>query len=106
MSMSMRNAGVVARGEPLSRGRSAMGRPRWGVARFLRWAAARPILTVLTLTLVYLATLAALTAVLSASATQSIIGLAVMTLFAAEVLVYLAIAVYIVIPNKGPSSGG
>lgn len=71
MSTTMRNAGVVARGEPLSRGRSAMGRPSWwGVSRFLRWAAARPILTAVTLTLVYLATLAALTAVLALSATR------------------------------------
>jgi hypothetical protein len=105
MATTMRNAGSVAGGEPLSRGRSAMGRPWWwGVARFLRWSAARPIVTVVTLTLVYLATLAALTAVLAASATQSIIGLAVLTLFAAEVLVYLAIAVYIVIPEKAPRS--
>ena len=107
MSTTMRKAGVIARGEPLSRGRSAMGRPWWrGVARFLRWAASRPLLTVVTLTLVNLATLAALIAVLVASATQSTIGIAVMTLFAAEVLVFLAIAVYIVIPEKGPSSGG
>jgi len=103
MSTTMRNAGLVTRGEPLSRDRSTTGRPWWGgVVQFLRWAAARPTLTVVTLTLVYLATLAALVAVLAASAAQTIIGTAVLALYAAEVLVYVAIAVYIVIPEQRP----
>jgi hypothetical protein len=102
MSTTMRNAGLTARGEPLSRGRSATGRSWCRVlAELLRWAAARPTLTVTLLVLGYLAALAGLVAVLAASALDTILGKAVWGLYAAVLLVYLAIAVYVVLPETG-----
>jgi hypothetical protein len=104
MSTTIRTSRVITRGEPLSRGRSATGRRWWGVvASFLRWAAERPDLTVASLVLAYLATLAGVVAVLTASASGTIVGTAVLAIFAAEVLVFLAIAVYTVIPERSGS---
>ena len=55
------------------------------------------------LVLAYLATFAGVVAVLTASASGTIVGTAVLAIFAAEVLVYLAIAVYTVIPERSGS---
>ncbi len=102
MSTTMRNTGLAPRGEPLSRGRPAADRPRFrAVVELLRWAAARPTLTVASLVLVYIATLAGLVTVLATSALDTIPGTVVLVLYAAVVLVYLAVAVYIVRPEQG-----
>jgi hypothetical protein len=91
----------VGSGQPLSRGRSAAGRP-WlrAVVELLRWAAARPTLTVASLLLVLIANLAGLVTVLATSALDTILGTVVLVLYAAVVLVYLAVAAYIVLPEQ------
>ena|SRR5579864_2331325 len=103
MSTTIRSSRLATRGEPLSRGRPAAGQTWWaGGAQFLRWAAARPGATCLVLSLIYVATLAGLVAVLMAAALNTPIGIAVLVLFAAEVLVFAALAVYAVIPERKP----
>jgi hypothetical protein len=67
-------------------------------ADLLHWAAARPALTCIGLTLVYLLTVAALVAVLSAAALATPIGIAVAVVFAMEVIAFTAIGIYTVRP--------
>ena len=87
MSTAMRTASLGRRREPFSSG-------------ILRWAAARPALASITLTLVYVVTIAALVAVLSADALLTPVGFAVLVLFAAEVLAFTAIAAYTLMPER------
>jgi hypothetical protein len=101
MSVTVRNAERIRTGEPLSRGRSRAGR-RWErrVVRLLKWAASHPALTSMSLTVAYLATLAALVAVLAASALNTAVGIGVLVLYAIMVVVFFGVATYVVIPER------
>jgi hypothetical protein len=74
------------------------------VVRLLKWAAAHPALTSLTLTVAYLAALAAFVAVLIASALNTTVGISVLVLYAVMVGMFLGVAIYVVIPER-PRSG-
>ena len=100
MSATMQDTSLITRGKPIIRRPARTSGIRHTFRTFVRWAAARPTLTAVTLTLVYLATLAAVVGVLMASASDTLGGTAILALFAAEVLVFLAIAVYVVIPER------
>ena len=99
MSTAMRNPVVTRFGEPISRDHRTAPTRRSAGATFLDWAATHPGLTSIGLSLVYLVTLAALVAVLAASALATPLGAVVGVLFVVEVLVYVAIAAYIVTPE-------
>ena len=94
MSTVMRNTATWLR-EPSARGqRRAPAR-----TAFLHWTATHPGVTSVALTVVYLATLVALVGVLNASALASPLGALVGVLLLLEIVVYLAIAAYIVRPE-------
>jgi hypothetical protein len=65
-----------------------------------QWAVAHPGLSCIALSLVYLATVAALTAVLMMQAQGTVLGAVVVVLFAIEALAFAAIAAYAVIPDR------
>jgi hypothetical protein len=97
MSVAMRNAQGIGTGEPLSRGRSRAD--RWWhrrVLRSLKWAAAHPALTSVSLTAAYLAALAAL----AASALNTALGIGVFVLYALMVVVFCGVAIYVVMPER------
>ena len=97
LSTTTRNLGLTAVGEPLTRGRSA---PKgWRSAfGFLTVAAARAGLTAISLSIVYLLALTAMAMVLATSMLNTAIGAAVAAVFAALVLVFVAVGIYVVIP--------
>ncbi len=96
MSTMTRNRAVTPFGEPISSPSS-----RNAVARsLLHWAAIHSGLTSIGLVLVYVGTVAALVAVLSASALATPVGAVVGAVFVVELLVYFAIAIYIFMPER------
>jgi hypothetical protein len=104
MSTTMRNVGLATQDEPISRGQLAAP-PTWrgGLTGLERWAMAKHGIASLALTIAYFAALSALVAVLVTSALNSVLGYAVFVVFAAMVLVYIAVAIYTVIPERTPS---
>jgi uncharacterized oligopeptide transporter (OPT) family protein len=84
---------------------SASRQWRRSLADLERWAVAKPKIASLTLSVAYVVAVAALVAVLAASARNSVLGIGVLVLFAATVLVCGAVGVYTVIPeHRGPVS--
>jgi Flp pilus assembly protein TadB len=100
MSTTMRNLRLPTQGEPISRRKSAET-PSWrrSLTDLEHWAAAKPGIASLTLTIAYLVALAALVAVLAASALNSVLGMGVLVLFAAMLLICMAVGVYTIIPE-------
>ncbi len=98
MSTTMRNVGIAARGEALAQRRAAAGpHPSSG---FAQWIAAHAGLICVASSALYVATVLGLTLVLSASATATPIGMAVVTLFVLEVLLFVAMAIYVMLPER------
>jgi Flp pilus assembly protein TadB len=86
--------------------------PQWrrSLADLERWAVAKPNIASLTLSVAYVVAVAALVAVLAASAVNSVLGIGVLVLFTAMVLVCGAVGVYALIPEhraryRRPGSG-
>ncbi len=102
MSEVMRTHVLVPVGEPISRDRERRRDVSSAGAQLLRWVATHPGLTSTGLAAAYLATVVALVAILASSALASPIGVFVGALFVLEVLVFVAIAAYVVIPEQSP----
>jgi len=101
MSTTIRNVGIATRNAPISR-RTSAAPPAWkrALAGVEKWAIAKPALASTILAVAYLAALLSLIAVIAASALNSVVGFVAMGLFAAMVLVCVAVAVYTVMPEK------